>query len=593
MSQVASKIEAIKSLDALLKGLDIDELIENVKSLETFNLHVKHLFINGDKWECYQDAVGEIAADVRDLKDFKDRPAATTTPVPEASPSPDITELTAKIQDLSDQVEGFTLLQAQTVKEKSSTSIKDLEKICSTISKEVEKLATGTDDMGSKLKDLQSSVDTRSRTPSGHSRSEQPQEPLLDIPVAPEIHHGQTPLERSVENYISDEEAEDLTKFLQEQEGFFLKENGRTVLGYGEPYHYPGSKANKVLTEFPPIIQKLVDRINKDFNPPRRPKRKDGTFLEPLPAATVNQCLINKYTGSALIPEHSDDEPSIDPSSSIFTISIGAECELIFKEKSTGEQRTLNCNSASIYSMSRKSQEFYSHKIPLHELGSEVRYSLTFRRCHWSYKNAVLVVGDSLTSKLKFGTGKDTFGFTTPGTKEFAGQIEDIDPTYCSAFPNIVIMCGINSIRQDGVGEDEVRELYTQYKHKIEQIRMLNRNSSIYVCPIIPTKNDKLNKKAIQFNKLIYGDLCMSPSCYVVTIEGIADLLNGRTNRLCERLSFPGDDLHVNPAGARIIAKHIKRAMFVTNMHRRSARVHTSRSFAAVAGGVQGGRGAG
>ena len=578
VNEVANKIEAIKSLDTLLSGINVERLIGNVQILEKFDLHLQHLLINADKFQSYQDTVTKIAVDIQNIKD---RPTTGTSS--DTTSSTDITELTAQIKDLSDQVEGFTLLQAQTVNKEGSTSIKDLEKICNNITAEVERLSKGTVDMGSKINGLHETVNKTPPMLIHPTRTGHPQEPLLDLPPAPPIHHGQIAIERVRETFISAKETEDLKVFLQDEA--FVQEHGRTVLGYGEPYHYPGSKTNKKRTVFPPLIQNLVNKINGEFNPPTRPTRKDGTPGDEIPGPLVNQCLINKYTGSARMPEHSDDESSIDPSSSIFTISVGAECKITFKEKSTGNQLVHTCNSDSLYSMTRKSQEYFTHMIPSHELGTEVRYSLTFRRCLWSYKNALLVMGDSLTAKLKFGTGKDTFGFTTPGEKKFAAKIEDIDPTYCAAYPNIVLMCGINSIRQDGVGEEEVKELYIQYKNKVEQVRVLNSKCNIYVCPIMPTKDDQLNKKAILFNKFIFEDLSKSPSCSVVTIEGIAELLDSRTNRLCERLSFHNDDLHINHAGGRIVAKNIKKAIFETKLNRQTFRVHTSRSYAQAAGG--------
>ena len=38
----------------------------------------------------------------------------------------------------------------------------------------------------------------------------------------------------------------------------------------------------------------------------------------------LNQVLVNKYENSATLPPHSDDEGSIKPDSSIFTVSLGS-----------------------------------------------------------------------------------------------------------------------------------------------------------------------------------------------------------------------------------------------------------------------------
>ena len=49
---------------------------------------------------------------------------------------------------------------------------------------------------------------------------------------------------------------------------------------------------------------------------------------------TITQVLVNKYVGhDAFLPFHSDDEKTIAPNSSIYTLSLGNSCKLTFRKE--------------------------------------------------------------------------------------------------------------------------------------------------------------------------------------------------------------------------------------------------------------------
>ena len=257
----------------------------------------------------------------------------------------------------------------------------------------------------------------------------------------------------------------------------------------------------------------------------------------------------------------------------------------MFKEKATSVVNDHCCEPKSLYLMTRKSQEFFAHQIQETEMGDSVRYSLTFRRSHWRYKNSLCIIGDSNTKYLNLGEGEMTFGFATPGSKKWAPHISDINPVDSCAYKNVVVLCGINSIRQVEVNsEKDVRRLYYEYKNKIEMIRYVNPKCNILVCPVLPTKHTDFNFKANIFNKLIFNDLLQS-SCYAVPVLGFVELLDRDSGFLSGRLSYDGDALHLNPAGGRILALKIKRAMFLRKL---SKGMHGSRSYANAVSGDAG-----
>ena len=333
------------------------------------------------------------------------------------------------------------------------------------------------------------------------------------------------------------------------------------MVNFGDEYSYTGSKPCTVSEDFPPVIKCIVDRINTQFNSPITPRRKDGKPGRPIPGPEVTQCLVNRYSGSrAFLPEHSDNEPSLDPESSIFTLSLGDECDIVFKEKSNGSETIHHCNSGSLYYMSRRSQEFYSHRIDTVDFSNKVRFSLTFRRSNSCYKNSLLVMGDSNTRYLHFGEGEHTFGHMLPGAKKWAPEVKDLDPVSCCAYSNVVIMCGINSIRpRKDCPPGSVPEVYALYKSKIQQIRLLNPKINIFVCPILPTKMYSLNRKAAWFNGLIVSDLLES-RFGVLWVAGVRDFLDS-AGYLSDKLSYRGDPLHLNFSGAGMLAMLIKRCI--------------------------------
>ena len=128
----------------------------------------------------------------------------------------------------------------------------------------------------------------------------------------------------------------------------------------------------------------------------------------------TNSCLVTQYQdGSNTCPKHSDDERFIAPCSDIFTFSVGSERSMMFTSVNNDtESVTLPSNSLLVFS--RSSQEFQKHEITSSET-SDVRYSFTFRQLAIYYANSTLIVGDSNTRNLKFGTEQNTFGVWMQG----------------------------------------------------------------------------------------------------------------------------------------------------------------------------------
>ena len=182
----------------------------------------------------------------------------------------------------------------------------------------------------------------------------------------------------------------------------------------------------------------------------------------------------------------------------------------------------------------------------------------------WCFKNCTCVIGDSNTGKLKFGTEIGTFGYATPGKTVWAATINDIDTTCCSSYKNVIILCGINDIKSKHIrNSNDIKELYIRLKCKIEQIHLMNKRANIFICPILPTKLSELNRKALDFNKFILGDL--RQSCPGVSLVLGFDEFLDQDGYLAKSLSFTGDHLHLNMAGARHLATLFKASISLKN----------------------------
>ena len=326
------------------------------------------------------------------------------------------------------------------------------------------------------------------------------------------------------------------------------------MISYGADYRYSNKESSLISPELPDCLKPLAEKIENTF------KGQQAT-----------QFLINRFSGkNSFLPEHSDNEGEINPSSSIFTISLGATCKTTHKDKSTGAESEHTCNSRSMYSMTRASQDFFTHGINRGQLEEgEVRYSVTIRDTHWKYKNASCYIAASNTKYIVYGEGEGTFGFANPGVKRWAPRVEHIDPSSCVAFPNVIVQVGVNSIKDRNITCSENRtsdkhdhtvgDVFARFYTKVREIRELNPKCNLFVSPVLPTKSTELNAKANLFNFLIARELIDS-SCCALPVYGLEDLAD-RNGFLAREFSNDGDPLHLNRAGSKILARRIKSAL--------------------------------
>ena len=392
--------------------------------------------------------------------------------------------------------------------------------------------------------------------------------PLHQPPPCPLIAHSQTNVTDIINPFIDESTASTLIQFLESQT--FTSENGHSVLAFGSPYSYTGSKSCTNTPTIPDILKPIFEQINtlqKDLYYTQHPSHKTMNHSAHIPQ--INSCLVNKYEGNqSSLPLHADDEVTIDPESSIFTLSLGESCTIKFIEQASNSSSEITCPPQSLYHMTRKSQDHYKHCIEAGSIIQGTRYSLTFRSVDWKNRNCTAVIGDSNTGFLRFGTSKrNTFGELMPGRKFWAPRIQNIDPEHCSSYSNAVILCGINDLKQPEISsEHDIGTLCESLIVKIKQIKQLNPKCFVYVCPLLPTKDACLNRKVNCFNSMLFRNLAsMSDDVKCVQgFHGFAEhdgMLVDQLSKTFDRSGRP-DTLHLNESGAKVLASLIKEAIF-------------------------------
>ena len=143
------------------------------------------------------------------------------------------------------------------------------------------------------------------------------------------IKHSTKPFDDLQNEFLDSANANSLLEFLnvQKESGKMNQENGHSVLHYGKPYRYTGSAPQNPTSVIPQALDYTINKIIESF---------DGNY-------DINSVLINYYLGdsSSAIPEHSDNEGTINPESQIFTISLGYTRTVVFKDILDGSEHPL------------------------------------------------------------------------------------------------------------------------------------------------------------------------------------------------------------------------------------------------------------
>ena len=197
-------------------------------------------------------------------------------------------------------------------------------------------------------------------------------------------------------------------------------------------------------------------------------------------------------------------------------------------------------------------------------MNNGTNYSLIFKCVGHNFKNSTCIIGDSNTKGIKFGVGKGTVGERYPGKQVYSPVIDNIDPVICASYHNVVLSLGINDIRQPNVKDySNIKQIYSQFKSKVNCIQKLNPGARIFVVPVLPTGSEELNVKVVDYNRLMIRDL---PQAFysVSIVHSVPRFLDSKRNISKGSLFRKhGDILHINAAGHGLLVKLIKDSYFI------------------------------
>lgn len=349
------------------------------------------------------------------------------------------------------------------------------------------------------------------------------------------------PLADYDEEYLTEEEEKNLMDYFTTID--FTSENGHSVKNFGAKYHYTGAGDVSSDDEIPEQLSPLLDKLKIKY-----------------PGVTVTECLINRYEGpDSKLPPHSDDELSIDPESSIHTVSLGQKRTVLFTNKFNNTAESLDVAGRSLYTMTRSSQDYYTHEIQK-ATDSELRYSITIRHVDQKFRRSTIVLGDSNSKYLLFGKGKGTFGKALPGKRVKAARVEDINPFNCAGYANVVILSGTNNLWPKYVSDKtDIINLADTLKNKVDVIRKFRKDIKIVLLPVLPTRLSGMNRQIHYYNNIVFDRFISSDDYFNISMPSVLEfvdkdyLLNKDFHR-----NKDNDAVHLNSFGLSMIAQVIK-----------------------------------
>jgi alkylated DNA repair dioxygenase AlkB len=549
------------SLTGFLDGIETikkcnGDLEESKKSLELFNAHMRHFLLDQEHSTV---SFKSLCTDVVLLKKQIGEVHGVTCLPDEVLVNSyrgvevQVGELTKEIAKLKTS----TVTQSSAVSDNIKDRLTSLEVLCSKISTDIDELEipTNASDIKRVLEEFQNSPVTPVTAGDGLTSNPPPLHTPSRKPTNIAIPKKVKPFDRMLEQFLTEEHCESILDKYSSQKAAFAKVGGsRKTIYYGE-YDYKYTGGRHKAAPIPKDLKEIIESIGQK-----------------IPTATINSCLVTLYEdGADFCPPHCDDESWINPESSIYTISLGAERVMKFTPVHGSDNPSVDhvetkLPSGSLLSFTRQSQAYWKHAVPADPSIKTSRMSLTLRHVAPHYQNSTILIGDSNTKYLKFGDGDEknhTFGKWVPGQRLKASRVEHIpSPVDLAPYRNIVIHTGVNNLHADSFGPPP-HILITRLEQKCAAIHAVYPTTKIVLCPLLPTKNRVLNLKVNTMNGLIHSLSLKHPNLCLINPANYCDAsgkLKPELGRYCQSEGKPleTDELHLGRQGIRMLAKSIK-----------------------------------
>lgn len=374
-----------------------------------------------------------------------------------------------------------------------------------------------------------------------------------------------------------------------------LKVNGRSSYGrstcyYGsKPYSYGqiNHKANPYPSSM--IFDKIFDKVST---------------IDPDFTMENFTCMVTYYpSGTAIIPAHSDNERSIKPNSTIYTVSIGAERSLrLVNREGPLVEHDMKLPHGSLSTMSADSQKHWTHELLFDRTVTEPRLSFTFRYiCEPipkvpapALEKPVKKAKLDLLSDIPATKGKERILFLHDSILNSAPEhifgkvpnhrcvkkqnyyLTDIFK-FSSEFKYssfVIISCGVNdlSTRYGDRLPMSGQELFDFVSKRISRTCELNPNTTFVFNSLIHTRHAWLNNEINIVNNLIFRLICTIPNMRF--FDSLHALVRDPISRHLDHVIDPEDGrgTHLTFRAKRLISDQLVNALVLLEA-RRSGRV--------------------
>ncbi len=219
---------------------------------------------------------------------------------------------------------------------------------------------------------------------------------------------------------------------------------------------------------------------------------------------------------------------------------------------SDGAETVLSPRHNSIYTMTRSSQAWYKHGIAKTKDQTQERFSITLRSVSSKFSRSIILIGDSNTKDINFGSGKGFVGESFPGKRVKAAHVDQIDPVDCIGFAHVVLACGTNNLRTENPSSScPIHQVVENLEHRIAQIKKLCPNCVITVMPVLPSRLPRMNANIIRYNDLV--DEMLMHSFPDAGFPSMHDFLDPK-GMLSIKYNRDNDPIHL---GGRGVAKFV------------------------------------
>ena len=497
----------------------------------------------------------------------------------------DASEILSKIDSLQKEIQELKSPLVTPDKSEFSPTIKAALDNATIVPESLKMIQENLSHLNNRMTQLQDSIKTGNAA--SYCRSQAPaatDSPVLIQPntSSPHVLKTQTPC-KPYESYeagaISQELKAELLEFIETLDPEFSgvdQNESRQVIYFGD-YSYKYTGKNHPARPAPPVLMKVLDSVD--------PKTGDKRSLK------ANSCLITRYrSGVNHIPMHRDDEIMIDPESYIMTVSLGAKRTMTFCNNDDTKSESLDLEDCSLLVTSRFAQDFWRHEIlPQNEISGE-RISLTFREISPHFMNSTILLGDSNTAKVAFGTGSGTLGAWVPGKRVKVGHIEALpDAVDIGPYRNIVIHTGINSINSRFQPRSDAYLIHVLEK-KCKDYMTVYPRAKIHISMLLPTRLRRLNHHVECFNRAILDMSYQYKNIRIIDNSMFGSFLGDEHGRwdVKEHKPLVSDSLHLGKMGIRLFAANIKTAVIGKSKSQSRVRFNSSQGrYGGAAGAAQ------